>query len=106
MFLVHTDPLVASSSYAINSVTNYSKAWSVTMVFAMINPSSTDYRPLLDKCDNLIDRFINRLNLQNEMILSGINQEPFIDGYANGLTGFILTFTATLTDDFDYCDDC
>ena len=107
MFLVHTDPLVASSTYADNQVNNYVKAWSVSMVFAMIDEhSNLGYAVILDKTDNLVDRFINRFNLADGLLLSGIGQEPFIKGYANSLSGYILTFTATLNDDFDYCDDC
>lgn len=105
--IINTSPLVANGSFADNAVQNYSKAWNIEMVFGMMDTDAERYyESILDRTDEHIDRFITQLNLIDTMVISSINQTPFIKGYANVLTGYIVTFTATLTDDFDYCNDC
>lgn len=105
--IINVSPLVANSSFADNEVNNFSKAWNVEMVFAMMDTDAERYyESILDRCDDYVDRFIMRLNLVDTMVLTSINQTPFIKGYADVLTGYIVTFTATVTDDHDYCDEC
>lgn len=105
--IVNVNPPIANASFAVDAVTNYSKSWSIAMAFGMMDTDEDRYyETILDKTDAHIDRFINNLNLVDTIVLSSINQTPFIKGYANVLTGHILTFTATVTDDFDYCNDC
>lgn len=105
--IVNTSPMVANSSFSVNSVSNYSKAWNVEMAFYMLDrEDSIDYPNILDRTDAFIDSFITLLNLQESLTISAINQAPFIKAMANILTGHILTFTVTLNDDLDYCDGC
>src|SRR5690606_35366909 len=59
-------PLNAIPRYTNNNSTeNYEKQWNVIMVFLKMDRSDsleTEYNPILDDMDDLVDRFINRLN--------------------------------------------
>lgn len=105
--MVNLSPLSAGISYAVDDTTNYSKSWTVEMAFYKFDKqSSIDYGNILDETDDIVDRFINKLNLQEGLTITGASQTPFIKTLADVLTGHLLTFTVTLADDFDYCEDC
>jgi hypothetical protein len=102
--MVHTDALTASITYAVDGTWNYSKGWSVTMLFCKYdtyNKSKADL--ILDATDEVIDLFVNRLNRTEGVLLTSMSQDPFIRAYADILTGHTLAFTIILEDDFDYC---
>lgn len=70
-----------------------------------------DYEKILDEIDDLVDKFINKLNFyslkSDEIILTSINQQPFVKATSATLTGFILTFQLQQSDTFNYCGlDC
>lgn len=111
---ISVSPIQASAIYSDNNVSNYSKTWSVSVAFYQLDQEAStqdEYRKILDFTDDLLDKFINKLNFyslkSDSIIISGINQAPFIKAMADILTGHILTFTLQLTDDFNYCGlDC
>lgn len=109
------DPLSAVPAYAVDGVQNYSKTWTANMAFYELdNMASTqdEYVKILDEMDEFVDRFVNKLNfysLRSDMIvISGINQTPFIKQTADVLSGYLITFNLEVMDDFNYCglDDC
>lgn len=71
-----------------------------------------EYAKILDFTDDLVDKFINKLNFYTQesdgIVLTGISQQPFIKVMADFLTGHILTFSIQTEDSFEYCDinDC
>lgn len=105
--LVNLSPLTASATYADNDVMNYSKAWSVSMAFYKYDTqANVKYGEILDVTDDLVDRFINKLNQTDYLKITGMSQTAFIKALADILTGHLLSFTVTLNDDFEYCEDC
>lgn len=105
--LVNLSPLSASAVYSDNNVLNYSKSWNVSMaVYKFDKQANLNYCEILDATDNLVDKFINRLNLTDTITITSISQTAFIKALADILTGHLLTFTATLNDDFEYCEGC
>lgn len=104
------DPLSATPQYTVEGVTNYMKAWSVNMAFYQLDSASStgdDYKLILDFTDDLVDKFVNKLNFYSEkadtILIQNVNQTPFIKVMADQLTGHILTLTILAQDDFDYC---
>lgn len=111
------DPLTAVPTFAVNNVSNYVKRWSVQMAFYQLDYEASDqtqYAKILDEMDEYVDNFVNRLNLYafhraevDEVIITAINQTPFIKATADILTGYLLTFTLETPDSFNYCGlDC
>lgn len=105
------DPLRATPSFSVDNVFNFSKLWVASMAFYELDKESStgdEYALILDLTDNLVDRFINKLNLYNDniLVLTSISQEPFIKATADILTGHLLTLTIQVPDDFDYCNEC
>jgi hypothetical protein len=108
------DPLTATPAYSVDGVSNYSKAWTCNMAFYQLDTSGStgeQYAKILDDMDLLVDRFINKLNtystLSDSVLIESISQQPFIKATADILTGYFLTFTLVVADDFEYCDiDC
>lgn len=107
-------PLTASPGFAVNDVENYLKRWNVIVVF--LEKDTTDskedeYKPILDTTDNLVDRFVIALNnwhLNNSdtvgaTTLTGFQQSPLFKDNSDIFTGWILSFTLTVPDDFNYC---
>ena len=104
----------AIPEYSVDGVTNYSKRWLCSMSFyGLDNEASTqeEYVQILDACDVLVDRFVNKLNFyqyssemnSDNILILNINQQPFIKTTSACLTGFILTFQVQVTDNFNYC---
>lgn len=111
---ISCDLLTSTPVYADNNVSNYMKAWSVRMAFYQLDKADSDqdqYKLILDEMDNLVDNFVNKLNtyaygqcVDSDMIvITNINQQPFTKVMADYLTGFVLTFTVTVNDNFNYC---
>lgn len=110
------DPLRSIPQYTNEGVLNYMKAWGCNMAFYQLDKSGStgeEYALILDQMNDYVDRFINKLNFysskSDEIIIEGINQEPFIKATADVLTGYLLTFTIVAADTFDYCtvsDEC
>lgn len=107
VLMVNLAPLTASATYSDNNVLNYSKSWSVQMAFYKFDTqANVKYGEILDVTDEFVDKFVNKLNLNESVTITSINQTPFIKALADILTGHLLTLTVTLVDDFDKCDDC
>lgn len=109
---VNTDPLNAVPGYRTENY-NYMKQWNVQMAFYKQDSEASppdEYSVILDEVDDLVDRFLNRLNFfqsqSDSITLSAINQNVFIKATAHILTGYILTFQILAQDDFEYCVDC
>lgn len=108
------DPLSAAPAYAVDNISNYVKVWTANMAFYELDKSAStqeEYSKILDDMDTFVDNFINKLNfysLKNDSILiTGINQTPFIKTTADVLSGYLLTFNVQVLDDFNYCGlDC
>lgn len=112
------DPLSAAPTYADNNVFNYMKTWSVGMGFYQLDKEAStqdEYKKILDDMDTMVDLFINKLNFysdsqkitSNQFVLTGISQQPFIKATADILTGYLLTFSMQVNDQFNYCAlDC
>jgi len=111
---ISLDPLTASASYAVNNVSNYSKTWQASIAFYQLDKAESDqtqYACILDEMSELLDQFINKLNSQAEtlcinsdnIIITGMSQQPFIKATSDILTGYILNFSVQVTDDFNYC---
>lgn len=112
---ISLDLLTASTSYADNDVSNYSKTWSASMAFYQLDTEASgqeEYGKILDFTDELVDKFVNKLNFYSlkadSIIITNMNQTAFIKAMADVLTGHLLTFNVTLNDDFNYCGlhDC
>lgn len=112
---INISPLVAGAEFAVDGVTNYSKTWQVSMAFYELDNAASvqeEYTKILDEIDSLVDKFVVNLNFYTQtsdgILISSITQTPFIKAMADILTGYILTFSVQLTDDFNYCEsgDC
>lgn len=114
---ISLDPLTAVPIYTVNNASNYVKRWSAQMAFYQLDSTDSDqtqYAKILDEMDDLVDQFINRLNLYafdreepSEIVLTSITQNPFVKVTADILTGYLVTFTIETPDDFNYCGlDC
>jgi hypothetical protein len=103
--------LTATPQFTENGVT-FLKAWNCSMAFYQldIKGSSPEHKALiLDEVGNLVDKFINKLNLYSSqadtIVIQGISQQAFVEAMADILTGHLLSFTILAQDDFDYCAD-
>lgn len=108
---ISLDPLSSIPQFTDTGVT-YIKAWSCNMAFYQLDKEGStgdEYAPILDEMSDLVDKFINKLNLYSiqadTTVIQGVNQQPFIKATADVLTGYILTFTLLAQDDFNYCAD-
>jgi hypothetical protein len=108
-------PLTANPIYTNNNNTeNYQKQWNCIVFFAAADkPDSTEteYKPILDQMDVLLDKFINRLNdfylkgsdTVGPLTIRNLTQTPFFKSDAAVLTGWFLSFQLIVSDDFIYC---
>lgn len=112
---ISLDLLTSAPTYAVDDVRNYSKTWSAALAFYQLDDVAStqeQYSKILDFTDELVDKFINKLNfytLSSDVILiTGITQTPFVKAMSDCLTGHILTFSIQELDNFNYCglDDC
>lgn len=104
------DPLTAAPAYTNNNVSNYMKIWSAQMAFYQLDREAStqdEYSKIMDEMDGYVDNFINKLNFyslkSDEIVITGMNQTPFIKATADILTGYILTFQMQVSDQFNYC---
>ncbi len=108
------DALSSTPEYTVDGVTNYQKTWLCQMAFYQLDKADStqeEYAKILDFTDELVDKFINKLNFyvqteginSNDIILSGMSQQPFIKVMADYLTGHTLTFSLQASDQFNYC---
>jgi hypothetical protein len=105
--------LTANSSYTVNNVQNYTKVWSCLMSFFEIDKMASiedEVALILDETDVLVDTFINRLNFyttsqEGDIIITAINQTPFVKETADILTGQILSFNIQVPDNWNYCEN-
>lgn len=111
---ISLDLLASVPEYTIEGTYNYQKRWLCNMAFYAIDKADSkqeEYQIIFDDMDVLIDQFINKLNFyvngksinSEDIILSSLNQQPFIKSTSDILTGFILTFQMQVTDKFNYC---
>lgn len=108
-------PLTALPIYTNNNNTeNYQKTWNCIVYFFIPDKSDsveTEFKPLLDKMDDLADRFINRLNdwsmkatdQVGAITLRNFQQIPHIKDTSDVHTGWFISFQMTVSDDFFYC---
>lgn len=116
--VIWLDLLSASPNFANNNVQDYLKEWEVNLTFSELDKSDsieTEYSLILDRMDELVDRFINKLNgtldevgnanelTTQDVILSNFSQFPFVKTLADIRTGYTLSFTVQVPDKFDYC---
>lgn len=111
---ISCDPITAAAVYTDNNVSNYMKTWSCQMAFYQLDKEGSDqdeYKLILDFTDDLVDKFINKMNFyafgacvdSDDIIITGINQTPFVKATSDILTGHILSFQVQVTDQFNYC---
>jgi ATP:corrinoid adenosyltransferase len=110
---ISVSPLTASASYTVTNVFNYAKTYQVSAAFYQLDREDSgqdQYALILDEMNALADNFINKLNYymetclsSDELIITGVSQQPFIKATADILTGYIMTFSVQVTDDFNYC---
>lgn len=107
--------LSSSPVYTDNDVFNYTKSWSIRLGFYQRDTQQStqeEFKKILDYTDELLDKFVNKLNFYSQqsdnIVLSGIEQTPFVKAMADILTGHILEFNLQVNDNFNYCglDDC
>ena len=108
-------PLTANPTYTNNDNTeNYQKTWNCIILFFKMDKTDsepTHYQEILNETDELVDRFINKLNdwayhqsdTVGATILRNFQQTPYIKADADIMTGWWLSFQLTVSDDFDYC---
>jgi hypothetical protein len=108
------DPISAVPTFSVNNTSNYMKTWACSMAFYMLDKEASvesEYAEILDSTDTLVDNFINKLNFyaynqcitSDEIVITSVNQTPFIKATADILTGHLLTFNLQVTDQFNYC---
>lgn len=110
---ISVSPLTASASYAVNNVSNYSKTYQVQIAFYQLDREDSGqdkYALILDEMNELADKFVNKLNFyiyncldSDDLIITNVNQQPFIKATADILTGYIMTFSVQVSDNFNYC---
>lgn len=112
---ISVTPLSATAAYAVNNVSNYSKTYQVQMAFYQLDKTASgqdEYALILDEMNALADQYINKLNFfmdkcnidSDTIILTGMNQQPFIKATADILTGYLLNFSLQVSDTFNYCE--
>lgn len=113
--LIACNPLSATASYTVNNTSNYTKVWQVQIAFLQEDKEESDqeeYSKHLDDMHQLADLFINTLNFNaesdcvtsGEIVITGINYQPFIKIMKDIVTGYVLNFSIQETDDFNYCE--
>lgn len=110
---ISVSPLNATASYTVNNVSNYSKTYQVQIAFYQLDRADSgqdQYALILDEMNALADNFVNKLNFyidncldSDDLIITGISQQPFIKATADILSGYIMTFSLQVTDNFNYC---
>lgn len=103
---IQLDLLNSAASFSVNNVSNYSKGWNVFLLFHQLDNEASDqdeYKIILDDMDHLLDKFVQQLNKHDDIIIQGINQQPFIKATADTLTGWTLSFQLIINDNWDYC---
>jgi hypothetical protein len=106
--------LIASASYTVNNVTNFSKVYQVQLAFYQLDKEDSgqdEYALILDEMNALADSYFNKLNFyaatqclnSDDIILTGMSQQPFVKTTADILTGYFMNFSLTVSDDFNYC---
>jgi hypothetical protein len=104
----------AQPSFAVNNVTNYSKLWRGEVTFYNLDKEDSgqdQYALILDEMDDLLDRFVNKLNTysyntcitSDDIVITFGQQTAFIKATADILTGWIIPIEIRVTDDFNYC---
>jgi hypothetical protein len=108
-------PLNATPIFNNNGNTEtFQKTWNIILVFLAIDKTDSnhdDYKKILDSMDELLDKFIIRLNdysMNSHDVVGAVTLRNFqqlnqIKGDADILTGWILSFQMTVSDDFNYC---
>lgn len=107
---IQLDLLNSAASFSVNNVSNYSKGWNVFLLFHQVDNEASDqddYKIILDEMDHYLDKFVQQLNKHDDIIIQGINQQPFIKATSDILTGWTLSFQLIINDNWDYCaNDC
>jgi len=118
---VSLDMVQASSSFAVDNSYNYVKVWACQMAFYQLDFEDSvqdEYAKILDFTDRLVDDFITKLNFyinndtltfgSDQIVITNINQTPFLKSTKDILSGHILTFNLQVPDNWDYCanNDC
>lgn len=100
------DPLNATGGLTEGAY-NYTKVYNIGLSFFdqdRVDSIQTQYAEILDNMNNLADKFLVRLNnADNIVLLSSISQSPAIKVFADCLTGYTMTFTIQVPDQFNYC---
>lgn len=117
------DPLVRlellkSNPYFIEEKMTLNAYYPIEMMFYQLDDmqgAEEETLKVLDDCDKLVQEFLRKLNRLdfNEdttvsistytVTISNIQCQPFIKQTVDCLTGFVVSFTMEVPDDFDYC---
>jgi hypothetical protein len=107
-------PLNATGSFTVNNTHNYVKTYQVISIFYQIDQMASDqsqYALVMDEMNELADKFIVKLNFyidgcfpdSDNLVITNITQQPLIKETGDILTGYIMTFSLQVSDDFNYC---
>jgi len=97
----------ATAVFAVDNVFNYSKTWVIrTAFYKYDSQASIDYFLIHDELDPLVDQFVNKFNQRDDLVILSVSEEPFVKALSAILTGYLVTLTVRLNDDFDYCFEC
>jgi len=105
--MVNTQLMPATAVFAVDGVFNYSKSWVIrTAFYKYDSQASIDYYEIHDELDPLVDQFVNKFNQRDDLVILSVSEEPFVKALSAILTGYLVTLTVRLNDDFDYCYEC
>lgn len=108
-------PLTANPGFTVNNNTeNYQKVWNCIVVFLQKDATDsleTEFAEHLHTTDELLDKFVIRLNdwsmksadTVGDITLRNFSQVDQIKSDSDIFTGWILSFQAVVSDDFNYC---
>lgn len=106
-------PLTAGRRFTNDDGTR-TKTWNVAIVFLYEDEADSDAKHtenILDISDEIVDRYLQRLDdwfyrsddNVGTITIRNDNQQPFYKDDAGIHSGWLVTFQATVSDDFLYC---
>ena len=105
--MVNTQLMPATAVFAVDGVFNYSKTWVIRTAFYKYDrQDSIDYFEIHDELDPLVDQYVNKFNQRDDLVIISVSEEPFVKALTAILTGYLVTLTVRLNDDFNYCWEC
>jgi hypothetical protein len=107
-------PLSASRQFRGDNNPTKTKTWNVALVFLDLDEADANEKQsevILDRMDVYVDKYLMALDewyqrstdIIGAMTLANDSQSPFYKDDADGNTGWLLTFTMEVSDNFEYC---